>query len=912
MGKTINFIICMLVLVSLVTAINYEYKYNPYTGKRDRTVKLNQSGDNITADYFTGQPLDGSIVSGVIYAEENKLTCGCLNITENETHVTYPEHKGRVWNLNDLDIEYCNLSGATILPTDNRHSVYYMDSSCTLQSDTWTNYFDKDINPSNYYRLFDVYKINGEIELIKGSSLIGILPRKLKWNSINCKAGATHLTVCEGITIEEGVFPYFNQTSGSFIYVATEHTSAKKQTNVDGIHFVTYESGDLKHLNQTGMNLTHCTDGTDTSVCSSALYYRHYIYTIGFGVINTQIYELAPRDDEYFTTLDNCMNFMENPHTYLIPDLDMGVAVLHSVYCGRKGDNSWNDAAWYDMRDEKRVSGAGQDTSDFMRYSGWSKNADANDYNLTNVGLSAEDIDRDLPTNCPAGTAIGAFGDNMSTVYCREFVNSTNLSNYIPYTGATQNVDLGVNDLTTTGQITVADLIVDTNVLIVSATDNDVGILVEPSQGYTLDVNGSFRATKRFQITGLDESYPQTTMSSYSNTDWHGNFMIYQRGRGTSDSPNAVEDGDVIFSMSSKGYDGNSMEEAADLRAVVDGTVSDEVVPTYWKFRTKNDSGDWNEPLRLTKTGYLYSPRLLGAGTAAPLTLVHIQSGRNALADTDEPENYHLFIRNPLSDTGEGIGIAFLTSSGIDDVGASIVAKRTGSNAKTELQFYNKQNTVADGAVTQALTLDDSGNFIIGATSGTYPLTVSKNVSGISIWAQANVSATGYITRTSVFDKSKKPFNYIKDTDYYLNNGTIDHKKFYGYVNWTVPDLSRPEIIEVLNEDLNTTSNETIYPYNITEEGILLDKEIDLLRQATFELKEENQLLKDRISVIENMLNISDVTSEPESELYSCSYKESRECLGGLSAVNKDGLQTRCYNYLKLGWSTCTTGWVKI
>lgn len=38
--------------------------------------------------------------------------------------------------------------------------------------------------------------------------------------------------------------------------------------------------------------------------------------------------------------------------------------------------------------------------------------------NLT-ASLSAEDIDRDLPTSCPSATAIYGFGDNMSTTFCR-------------------------------------------------------------------------------------------------------------------------------------------------------------------------------------------------------------------------------------------------------------------------------------------------------------------------------------------------------------------------------------------------------------------------------------------------------------------------------------------------------------
>ncbi|KKK99338.1 hypothetical protein LCGC14_2633760, partial [marine sediment metagenome] len=49
------------------------------------------------------------------------------------------------------------------------------------------------------------------------------------------------------------------------------------------------------------------------------------------------------------------------------------------------------------------------------------------------------------------------------------------------------------------------------------------------------------------------------------------------------------------------------------------------------------------------------------------------------------------------------------------------------------------------------------------------------------------------------------------------------------------------------------------------------------------------QDLGDRITQIENRLNISDLTPEPPGDLYSCSYKESKECLGGLSGINKDG-----------------------
>ncbi len=76
------------------------------------------------------------------------------------------------------------------------------------------------------------------------------------------------------------------------------------------------------------------------------------------------------------------------------------------------------------------------------------------------------------------------------------------------------------------------------------------------------------------------------------------------------------------------------------------------------------------------------------------------------------------------------------------------------------------------------------------------------------------------------------------------------------------------------------------------------------------------QELENRVQVIENNLDITDLTipQEPETDLYSCSYKESKECLGGLSGLNRDNVSTRCYNILKLGWSVCSdnVGWVLV
>lgn len=193
-----------------------------------------------------------------------------------------------------------------------------------------------------------------------------------------------------------------------------------------------------------------------------------------------------------------------------------------------------------------------------------------------------------------------------------------------------------------------------------------------------------------------------------------------------------------------------------------------------------------------------------------------------------------------------------------------------------------------DGSTTSyRLAIQNDGKIGIGTQTPTYPLEVVGNVSGISIWSDGNISASGYLTRTSVYDKSKgNALSFIQDSDYYLKlNGKINHTKFYGYSGETlVTDYSRPEIEEYIDEQcdkvvvgynnvieescsiikskivcLNVSrqiqkTNEInckkvikeriVYPYTISQEQVSLDKEIDVLRQAIYELKQENNLIK--------------------------------------------------------------------
>jgi len=163
-----------------------------------------------------------------------------------------------------------------------------------------------------------------------------------------------------------------------------------------------------------------------------------------------------------------------------------------------------------------------------------------------------------------------------------------------------------------------------------------------------------------------------------------------------------------------------------------------------------------------------------------------------------------------------------------------------------------------------------------------YKLTVGNdsntNYSMMSAYFEGNITSAGYITRTSIFDKSKgNALDLIKDSSQLTKDGKIDHTQFYGYTTWntTETDMSKP-VVENQNKEVcedkiieeatnetdaitekqchNETEQITTYPFTkeVKNEGVSLDAEIDVLRQAVYELKIENQNLKSRLDKIES------------------------------------------------------------
>lgn len=170
------------------------------------------------------------------------------------------------------------------------------------------------------------------------------------------------------------------------------------------------------------------------------------------------------------------------------------------------------------------------------------------------------------------------------------------------------------------------------------------------------------------------------------------------------------------------------------------------------------------------------------------------------------------------------------SNTGFDNVNSGILTIYDGSDGS---MIFNRK--LRSGGMfrwqsngTDMMVLGNNGTLIINA----------NNESNIALWVNTNISATGYITRTNVYDTGLGPaLDKIKPaSDYLTASKEIDHPAFdYSYVRYKVP-------VEIRVND--TYSYES---YRI-EEGVDLVREMALLKEAVYELKKDNENIKNCIT----------------------------------------------------------------
>lgn len=311
--------------------------------------------------------------------------------------------------------------------------------------------------------------------------------------------------------------------------------------------------------------------------------------------------------------------------------------------------------------------------------------------------------------------------------------------------------------------------------------------------------------------------------------------------------------------------------------------VANNTLVNQWLYNQTNKGG-WN-----WSGNYIYQNDLgdnVGIGTTVPEDLLNVYGGQLKINDTVGSTGSHeldssILVQRGVSGTFLGARLTGGSNRFFMYMDTGNVYYRTFGTDSLKFGVDNSDD----------LTIITGGNVGIGTTTPIYPLMVTSNASSISIWASSNVSATGYITRTSVYDLTQgSALSKIKDASEYLNpDGTINHQLFYGYTPYLTTDLSRPEEQIVTEKECNTQKVEvacidlcydidgnetpcppcyeeqetckdvertiTTYPYTKREEGVELGKEIDVLRQGVYELKIENQQLKSELCLRDKTYN---------------------------------------------------------
>lgn len=360
--------------------------------------KMNKTGGTITGNltvtgYINGQPISGSIGSGIIWAK-NLTTRATLrvNYTDGLLRVTYPDFIVRLVKT-DLTTTYCNISGATVTPPDNQQSSYYIDQNCAVQVDTTDNYIKKDISLGGITDFMEVMTHKGEVESLAGVSLL----QKVEVKDKQLFLRAINLNIIGGFAIHpQSTFKKLYLDSGEYQFIRDIVKTSPVNLSKTGteIEFV-YHTGATtwNFADGTELNTTNCDTGTALAACSpTTKYRRHFIFMIGYNnsVDSSELHQLAPLQDRYYSTIAECLDTITNPLTYTLPDEYKYTAVMLYAYCARVTDSSWATGNFIDLRTVKQGATSGStspDLSSYMLKQAGSNLNMSNVYNITNSNV---------------------------------------------------------------------------------------------------------------------------------------------------------------------------------------------------------------------------------------------------------------------------------------------------------------------------------------------------------------------------------------------------------------------------------------------------------------------------------------------------------------------------------------------
>lgn len=318
---------------------------------------VNVSGNVTTSSLFVGQPIAGKLGSGVVYSSSIDPSYASINISCAGLVCSYPTLKVYLATSDNV-VKICDISANTVTLTDNTHNIVYVDNACTVQKTSFSSYIDADMSPGGTADIFNGIAHSGTVEVKKGTTI----GNKVEIVTRKLFLQTMHLDVVRGFEFVASAFPAFKIQSGEYVYMRSVVDFSERNTSVNNIEIIAHNgsSSNWQYLVQSGLNLTHCDNNTDLITCSNTNRYRRY-FIFGMGFNNTgdtsELHQLAAKDSVNYVSAAACLDTVASPLTYTLPDYYENGAVLLYAYCGRAIDTAWT-TNFIDLRTVKATSTA--------------------------------------------------------------------------------------------------------------------------------------------------------------------------------------------------------------------------------------------------------------------------------------------------------------------------------------------------------------------------------------------------------------------------------------------------------------------------------------------------------------------------------------------------------------------------
>ena len=342
----------------------------------------------------------------------------------------------------------------------------------------------------------------------------------------------------------------------------------------------------------------------------------------------------------------------------------------------------------------------------------------------------------DVATASTAGAAvIGIAGFNEDDFTAVNGFVSVKDDTYVPYTGATTDVDLGANNL-----------IVDTDTLYVDSTNNRVGIgTTSPAELLYVNASSGDARIGLNAVAGSDTeikfSNAGTVQYSIGHDDGTDNFVI---GTANVDTPKVsiTKSGQLIVTgaMPSGGIPLVSLNETS-------GNSRDGLYLTY--------TGTTNSAVNVLKISDASKTHLLvsgdgdvGIGTASPVSKLTLEGAKNTNTITLRSTN-----NDSSWSTGDKYGEINFYSNDSSGAGAGVKAsisyEATASSGATNYLSFKTAGTTSGTNNTERMRIDSAGFVGIGSDSPSAILDVAGNQGQAANFAETKTKA-GFNLNSSV------------------------------------------------------------------------------------------------------------------------------------------------------------------